>query len=184
MNALQVPLFILLLNFGSRDIILLVGLTLITTGLMMRLRKKKMRQKHDRPMTPDEHVEKVRQAKGVRADLEDIMVDIEQMAKRLGAQLDNKAARVEALIDQADRRINELKQLHRESNSRASAAPAPGNVTADNDTTDTTEPQPPDDPLATSIYALADAGHDPIHIAQKLNQDVGKVELILALRSA
>src|SRR5690606_30653650 len=101
--------------------------------------------------------------------LEDIMVDIEQMAKRLGAQLDNKAARVEALIDQADRRINELKQLHRESNSRANtsdAVPAVGNANANAD--GTTARQAPDDPLANSIYALADAGHDPIHIAQKL----------------
>ena len=38
------------------------------------------------------------------------------------------------------------------------------------------------DPLAASVYELADAGVDPIAIARQLNEHVGKVELILALR--
>lgn len=40
------------------------------------------------------------------------------------------------------------------------------------------------DTLTRSIYALADAGSDPLEIAKQLDEHVGKVELILALRSA
>ena len=40
----------------------------------------------------------------------------------------------------------------------------------------------PEDDLTRNVYRLADAGHDPVAIAQQLNEHVGKVELILALR--
>jgi hypothetical protein len=40
------------------------------------------------------------------------------------------------------------------------------------------------DPLTRDIYTLADAGHSASAIAQQLGQHTGKVELILALRSA
>lgn len=42
----------------------------------------------------------------------------------------------------------------------------------------------PADPLAASVYKLADAGHESVEIAKKLNEEIGKVELILALRRA
>lgn len=194
MNVSQPLVFMLFAGFEPNYIIPAVGLLLITISLLMRVRKRKMQKSSNKPLTPDEHIEKVRQAKGVRADLEDIMVEIEQMAKRMGAQLDNKSARLEALIEQADKRINELKQAQRESPGRSGAGKPNNNASTNARDESPSEapqpseaaepPEPPEDPLATSIYALADAGHDPIHIAQKLSQDVGKIELILALRSA
>ena len=41
----------------------------------------------------------------------------------------------------------------------------------------------PVDPLAKSVYSFADQGLDPAAIAAKLNEHVGKIELILALRA-
>ena len=38
------------------------------------------------------------------------------------------------------------------------------------------------DPLTQSVYELADTGYQPIQIAQELQEQVGKVELILSLR--
>ncbi len=38
------------------------------------------------------------------------------------------------------------------------------------------------DPILASIYRLADQGIAPTEIAQQLNQPIGKVELVLALR--
>jgi len=38
------------------------------------------------------------------------------------------------------------------------------------------------DPLSASVYELADRGRTPVQIAQYLDEQVGKVELILALR--
>lgn len=42
----------------------------------------------------------------------------------------------------------------------------------------------PTDPLADSVYQLADDGLGPEQIARQLDEHVGKVELILALRAA
>jgi hypothetical protein len=39
------------------------------------------------------------------------------------------------------------------------------------------------DPLTRQIYELADGGSTPVEIARKLDEQVGKVELILALRA-
>ncbi len=39
------------------------------------------------------------------------------------------------------------------------------------------------DPLTRSVYKLADSGHDTVSIARELDEQIGKVELILALRA-
>ena len=39
------------------------------------------------------------------------------------------------------------------------------------------------DSLTLAVYERADAGRNPIEIARELEEQVGKVELILALRS-
>ena len=41
---------------------------------------------------------------------------------------------------------------------------------------------PASTPLCQSIYALADRGHEPADIARQLDEQIGKVELVLALR--
>jgi uncharacterized membrane-anchored protein YhcB (DUF1043 family) len=46
----------------------------------------------------------------------------------------------------------------------------------------TLEAKPSLDPLTLQVYALADSGRTPVAIARDLNEQVGKVELILALR--
>lgn len=47
-----------------------------------------------------------------------------------------------------------------------------------------TFPSRPNDPLSASVCELSDRGRTPVEIAQLLDEQVGKVELILALRSA
>jgi hypothetical protein len=38
------------------------------------------------------------------------------------------------------------------------------------------------DPLCASVYSLADSGSDAVAIAKQLDEHIGKVQLILALR--
>ncbi len=103
------------------------------------------------------------------------MAEMEQLARRFSAQLDNKARRLEILIDEADQRIAALGGA-----SEPTAAPAPPAA-----------PSPPTaggngnrdpDELTVAVYERADAGLSPVEIAQQLDEQVGKVELILALR--
>ena len=75
------------------------------------------------------------------------------------AELGELTHRLEELIAQADQRIETLRDL--------TSSPA---VSATN-------------PLARRIYQLADSGRDSAQIAQELEEHIGKVELILALRT-
>jgi len=182
--------------------LLLLGIVFIIMALFSfgRSRKKK---NADAP-TAREHLERTRQRQGVRNDLQGLMVEIEQMAKRLGAQLDAKTIHLEKALREADERIAQLQAL-RETGpgaSRPEGGAVPPSITdalptdphaegvvpsATDDTTPADEARPSDpdpftDPLTQEVYALADRGQGPQSIAQSLGEHVGKVELILALR--
>lgn len=163
-----------------------LGVLLITISMMMGIRKKR-RRSHTQGTARD-RVDELKQKHAVRGDLEELMVEIEQLAKRFGAQLDAKTIQMERLIDEADRKIAELKQLdqaRRDKPQTQPAQPSPLKPQASpNPQPPTPNPQPPssDDALKRSVCDLADQGHDPVEIARRLDEHVGKIELILALR--
>ncbi len=154
--------------------LLVAALLMITFSLMSRLRKRRLKRAAEPAQL--ENIERMRQLRGMRGDLEDLMVEIEQLAKRLGAQLDAKSVQIEQLLAEAEQKIARLNALQAEANSAASGGG------------DTGQPNPEmgaisDDPLARSVYELADKGNDSAQIARELDEHVGKVELILALRN-
>jgi len=157
---------LLLLNTDRLiDLMPFVGILLIVVWLMMmwRTRRKRLAGRQ----TPMERVERYHQERGVRQDLEQLMVEIEQLARRFSNQLDAKSLRLEKLLREADEKIAKL-----EDGSAPQTAPPPPAPVA----------LPAEDDLTRNVYRLADAGHDPAAIAQQLSEHVGKVELILALR--
>ncbi|MEO0964007.1 MAG: hypothetical protein AAFY08_02710 [Planctomycetota bacterium] len=162
--------------------LLIPGLLLIIAWLFFSIRGRRKRNAADPSMSATDQIERNRQLRGMRGDLETIMVEIEQMAKRVGHQLDAKAVRLEHLLNQADLKIA---QLERDQNDHPPAATAPL------DTPDPSDPPPekPTDQAADTdrrrrIYELADAGRDAHEIALELNEMPGTVELILNLRQA
>lgn len=160
----------------------LLGVMLITMGLMMGIRKKRRRPGVSK--SAREHVEELRQKQAVRGDLEQLMTEVEQLAKRFGAQLDAKSMHMERLLEEADHRIAELKQLQ-EARRAAEALRDTDTSSLKPQTSSLNPPSPAPDPdtaLKRSVCALADRGLDPVEIANQLNEHVGKIELILALR--
>ena len=172
------------------------GVTLISISLLHRYRKRH-RQQIDQSLTPQEHVEQSRQVRGLRGDLEHLMVEVEQLAKRMGSQLDAKAMTLEQLLQKAEEQIAALEALER----RTQQAPT---STEASDPEAPTFPRPVADPaappaeaepstpadaetidlLTRRVYAMADAGLAAMDIARQLGEQIGKVELILALRRA
>ncbi len=121
-----------------------------------------------RPRPPKQQIE----VRGPAVDAGDVL-------RRQTATLDNKAARLELLIRQADERIVAL-------TGAVSAAPGRRD-TAPPDPAGRTTPAPalrprPPDPLTLAVYERADSGLTTVEIARELDEHVGKVELILALR--
>jgi hypothetical protein len=92
--------------------LLVPGLVLVIASLFFSIRNRKKRNQNDPSLSAAEQIERNRNLRGMRGDLEQIMVEIEQMAKRVGHQLDAKAIRLEHLLDQADLKIAQLQHLH------------------------------------------------------------------------
>jgi hypothetical protein len=147
----------------------------------------------DAALTPDQARQQMKQDRAMHRDLAEVATEVEQMAKRLGTQLDQQATRLEALIRQADARIAKLEQLKGVAGAGdAGSGPVPG--VAKPEPASAPESNglpaapgaaglPANDPLTRQVYQLADDGLKPPDIARKIGEHVGKIELILALRS-
>ena len=183
----------------------MVGILLIILGSFMMLNKRKRRQ--GKRLSAREQLERSKQEHQTRGDLEQLMVELEQLTKRFSSQLDAKSMQLERLIDQADRRIEELRRLQGEDTS-APIDDGAADVSRASDTSSwpsdpgidatataaapqaeaaaaqRTPPAQPTDELTENVYRLADQGLDAAGIAHQLDEHIGKIELMLALRKA
>jgi hypothetical protein len=110
------------------------------------------------------------QQRAVEREMQNVLVELSEMARQISAQLDTRAGKLEALIKEADEKIALLKI-------GTSASSSSLNV-------DINRPAPPApvDPRHREIYEMADQGRSSREIAQHLNRPSGEIELILALR--
>ncbi len=116
------------------------------------------------------------QQRAVERDMNNLVVELSEMARQITAQLDTRSAKLEALLREADRRIEQLSAIERS----ARQMPIPKPVESRQ------LPPPgdglPSDPRHQVVYDLATEGHNAHDIAQRLGRPAGEVELILALR--
>ena len=177
------------LGFGFKDGLPVAGVMLLIAWALMRLRSK---QRTNRSLaTPQEIIERNRQARGMKGQLEELMVEVEALTRRFGVQLDAKARRLENLLSQADERIAQLRELqgqppldHGQQMLNNDHHHAPKDEQLQQNAVPRPAQPVQEDPLALSVYQLADQGIDAQSIALQLNEHVGKVELILALRKS
>jgi hypothetical protein len=110
------------------------------------------------------------QQRSVERQMQNVLVELSDMSRQISGQLDNRAAKLEALIHEADEKIAAMKS--------AIATSSPGLARM----IDAPETRPPSDPRHAQVYALADQGRSSMEIAQQLDRPSGEIELILALR--
>jgi hypothetical protein len=121
--------------------------------------------------------------RAVEQQMQNVLVEMSEMARQISAQLDTRTAKLEALIREADEKIAAL-------GNAASTPPAPAPAPlkprpaplASELPISTSADQPILDPGHALVYALADKGRTCKEIAQELNRPSGEIELILALR--
>jgi hypothetical protein len=122
------------------------------------------------------------------------MVELDQLARQVHGKLDTRFAKLEAVIRDADERIDQLARLLRESSGKGTL-----DVTIDDEPFEAPRPESasaaglvtPEKPLTPRgernrqvIFDLADDGVEPVEIAQRVGRTTGEVELILSLRKA
>ncbi|QDU70298.1 hypothetical protein [Mucisphaera calidilacus] len=156
----------------------IAGILFIIMGLYnLRAKKRRSPQKPAR-----DQLEELKQRKAVKDDLTRVMIEVEELTRRFSSQIDAKTIKLERMIQEAEVRIDQLRQLQQQQPTQTPDQPlSPGNQTPD--PAETTSPTPPMTDLRNAVHQLADDGLDPIAIAEKLDEHVGKIELILALRS-
>ncbi|MEM6554193.1 MAG: hypothetical protein AAF750_18910, partial [Planctomycetota bacterium] len=152
-SSVTPPLLTLALG-ESKDFVLLAGLLLIIFAGFTLLRKRHAKGPNN---TARENLNRLKEEHGVRGDLESLMVDIEQLAKRLSSQLDAKVTEVEKVLAEADQRIAQLQPNAQKPTVTDRGSPPPSTAPQ---TTNPTPPPLPVDPLTQSVYDLADAGQD------------------------
>jgi len=110
-----------------------------------------------------------KEALASREPLTTMMAEADELARRLAMTLDNKAARLDALIAEANDRIAVLEGLGpKNGKSKPEQDDRPLRISADS--------------IEERVYALADDGQDSMQIARRVGRSVGEVDLILALR--
>jgi hypothetical protein len=167
-------------------LLMVVGVVLLGFILVNSVRGRIARRQAETP-SPRERIERMKAAAGGQEDIHAAGAELLKTAQRLAGQLDAKAERLEQLLAPAEQRIASLEALLRQVEA-LSAQPSSGAALIEPEVEGPagTDEQPasavPVDPLTAMIYELADAGRGPVQIAQQLDEQVGKVELILALR--
>lgn len=144
-------------------------------------------------------------------DLRDRVGELIGAAQRSTATMNEKVARLDAALVAAEERLRVLDEIMAQVAMHAQQAMAassgsgddeakphsPGSSRAASTSQQSQQAQSHDDmsasttaksrsdldPLTRAVYDLADTGCTPVEIAKELQEQVGKVELILALRS-
>ena len=160
-------------------LLLSVGIIILLLLWTISLRGRAAR-KHEEYQTPREHIERIKAGHRSRDAEQTQAAEIVSSLTELAARLENKAERLEQLLEQADARIARLNQAV--SQRAPDAEKRPPSIAPKLERESPPAPVEPSDPLIRAVYELDEAGHSPVEIAQRLEEQVGKVELILALR--
>ncbi|MCZ6835365.1 MAG: hypothetical protein O7G85_06280 [Planctomycetota bacterium] len=192
------------------QMLILVGVVAIGIVLTMSIRGK-ISKKNAAIPPPKQQISQAKTHQRIIDDKNAMDVQMHDKARHLGALLDNKAERLEQLLTEADAKIREMQGLLNGASGNDAHPQQPQALPIDmmEETEritreiqslqeparvpETSQPDPAGttldscerlDPLTKTVYELSDEGKDSVKIAQMLDEQIGKVELILALRES
>ena len=197
MAGCQASYFILLLlgagdpstlgPFSKGTLVVILLIVAASAVILIRTRQKiRAAQRRSGPQVRELY-DRIGEEQSRRRDLDETILQLDQLARQVGAMIDTKYAKLEAVIRDADQRIAQLSKL---TGASLTSGAATLDVTVGNADL-TGESGPGEDGAGTPevkddhrtvIYRLADEGKSALTIAQALDQPTGEVELILALR--
>jgi hypothetical protein len=175
--------------------LLIIGMAALGFLLIMQATRRNWRKSHSRVERPArERYQELQRSASASRDLEQVMLELDQLARQIHGKLDTRFAKLEAVIRDADERIDRLARLAREARGQQSLdvtiddgmlAEAASTVAQTRTTPSAQETLTPrGQQQREAIYKLSDDGVDAIAIAQQMGRTTGEVELILSLRKA
>jgi hypothetical protein len=169
----------------------LAAIIAVTTILMIRLRRKGREAGSDPRSYARELQARLREEKSTIGEAEEVMRELDTLARQIHGRIDTRFARLESIIRDADRRIETLSRLVRHAQGmptldvvcdESQAKGTPARDEKDPAATDAGDTPSPERRLQAEVIRLAEAGLDARKIAHETGRAVGEVELILALR--
>ena len=189
---------------GTSNGMMMLLLVLAATVIMIvLLRRHQFRSTSNRDVARD-HIARIRDQHKLRNSMDELLVELEEVSRRVGAEVDTRFAKLETVIRDADERIARLEKLLGQRSTR------PPTTTPNPPPNPTPNPSPKrqrgipttppsrsperqqrtigpvttqtDDPRFARLYELIDGGATPVKAAEELGMPLGEVELILNLR--
>lgn len=116
----------------------------------------------------------------LRKQMEDLLIQLQEVAREVNATLDTKMIALNQLVEEAEQRIRELKDLlARVETAQAQTSPAPQAAVKET-------PAPPEARRSSqaeeTVVRLAGQGKTPLDIARETGLSRGEIDLVLALR--
>lgn len=179
--------------------LLLVLAAVVVTFVALRSTGRKLKQLRRANQPPLRNVAatvrevpfEVARRKAIQDDVNEAILRLDELARHVNGQLDTRFAKLECIIRDADRRIDELSRLQRSAAGEPTVdttigdVPKSDEVAPDNEHDDeelaSIDSQSADDRHAR-VHDLADSGLSVASIAETLGRPMGEIELILALR--
>lgn len=156
-------------------VLAVAGLTIVMLSTRRRVRKSHRQS----PTSTRERFSQLQAQRETTRDLEQVMLELDQLSRQIHGRIDTKLARLEALMRDADGRIERLSELIRAAKGESTLEITPGS-----EDPHAVPPTPSDveDERHEAIYRLADSGQSTAQIAKEVDKTTGEIELILALR--
>lgn len=181
--ALMPTDFLALAQISSQQIAVL-AVVVVATVLMLLSTRRKIREAQNTPRAyARDQYRRLKEEKQAIGGAQEVMLEMEQLARHIHGQIDTRYAKLEALLRDADRKIAELKRLSATGDATRGldvTIDGAADETAGESSEATTAPAA--DLLHAAVHRLADAGLAPSEIAAEQDRTIGEVELILALR--
>lgn len=168
------------------------GLILLAPASLRLWRRFRHRAAPTEPPSVQSQAETLARIARDRESLQTLMKEVRDLTALCARQIDSRVERLERLLAEADRRIEAPPSDRPCGNpdapligSRSSTPASPANARRPSRPEPFRAPNQCDtsDPIARQVYELADQGRSPLQIAGAIEEHVGKVELILALRA-
>ncbi|UCC30386.1 MAG: hypothetical protein JSU86_19570 [Phycisphaerales bacterium] len=169
---------------GGIDALQMVMLALAVGALAIVLLSTRRRIRESQRLSPTaarRRYAELQEEVKVSRNLEQVMLELDQLSRQIHGRIDTKLARLEAVIRDADERIDRLSRLIRTTKGESAQE-----FTLDREGPDEAHSAQSDivDDRHAPIYELADSGKSPVEIARQVGKTTGEVELILALKRA
>ena len=169
-------------GLANGQIALLIIILGVSATMVITARRRRPRDANSPRAYAREQIAKLREEEGIKNDIGALLVEVQDISRKMNAQLDTKFCKLERVIRDADERIAGLDRLLRASEGRSVCDVTVGEADKEAADANSRRTSGGEKHRHAQVYQLADAGFSAVEIAEQTGQTTGEIKLILAVR--